>query len=513
MAITSTVLSQVLLSLHPPAPAVPLRFGVPLPAARLGAGLRVEGPPGVRMQWRPLQRRPDPRTGRLWIEICLSGAHGRVKIAARGAGPVGPEGGTAVRCEELASTTPERRTALSRWRWHSGEVDTVRRVAFLRRQAFVEPAKQGVAVTEADAAPAGIEFDGGESLTLGYQPSRFARAGISSRLWRRAGILPPGSRVGREFRTHLLKSLARIAELTGLRDVGDYRRGKGVMTNLEFDTALAFARLGLAEGHQGLLERAWRSATHSMDHDLDPHSKLLFAHGSDHRSRPGDPGHTWLAGILLVGCLAADRQLIRAAERIAHGLAEHPPQGQGYQERVRDLGWPLLEMEAWLRFADDAKVEAAVAVLVRRLLSKWNETDRVFEFGEGRRSKGVYYAPLWVTAGSLLPGLRAYAARTGDRSVRKMIQQSERRIADLIRNGKPGLPIRYLLAGGKVLRQTRVSGVPSGFLLLEGLPPAALRRCLERRQVRQALRQVPSDDDVNLITSWTMVGRCWWIQG
>lgn len=536
MAILATILSQVLLTLNPAAPAVPLRFGFPLPADKLNRGLRVAGPVGVRMQWRPLQRRPDPHTGRVWIEFCVTGAHGKVKILAGGAGPVDRDGGEVARFQQLLNETPERRTRLRRWHWGGGVVDTVRRIEFRRRQVFTEQLAEvgaevgaragsavkavgdpGSGVAEPGVAgsgvpePAGPVFGVGEAVTLGYDPVRFTAARISSRSWRRAGVLPPGGRWGREYRTRLLNTLSYIVELDGLRDAGDYRRGKGVMTNLEFDTALAFARLGLAEERPGLLNRAWRSACHSVDHDLDARSDLQFPHGPDHRTRAADPGHTWLAGILLAGCLAADEHLIRSAGRIALGLARHPPQAEGFLERVREVGWPLLEMETWLRYADDPEVERAVAALVRRLVSKWNARNHLFEFGEGRRNKGVYYAPLWVTAGTLLPGLRAYHARTGDQGVVKLIHQSERRIADLVRNGRPGLPVRYLIADGKVLRDTRIGEVPSTFLLLEGLSPALLRRCLDRSQTRDALHGVPRTDDPDFVTSWTMVGRCWWI--
>src|SRR5690606_15079637 len=110
-----------------------------------------------------------------------------------------------------------------------------------------------------------------------------------------------------------------------------YGRSNGVVTNLEFDTALGFARLWLAHEDPALLRRALDSARHLIDRDLDADG-LPFRHGKDHRVAANEPGHTWLAGLLLVGCLSADDELIAAAGTIARGLARRPAQG-GEDER------------------------------------------------------------------------------------------------------------------------------------------------------------------------------------
>jgi hypothetical protein len=497
MSLLTIAITQVILTCHAPGPK-PLRFGFPLPAKQLERGLRIAGPPGVCLQWRRLQRRPDRVTGRLWVELCIAGGasrgKSRVRILAGGRHATDPAKGDVVRREIDVQSPEGRREETVRWRWRCGVVDEIRYVTFGGASEFE-----------------GEDFSAGESVTTGLDAERFVLSGVSSSQWRSAGVLPKGGTIGREYRRRLLQVVARLPELGTLRDRGDYRRSREVMTNLEFDTTSVFARLGLAEGKGGLLKKALRSAYHSADHDLDARTSLLHRHGKDHRHGPPDPGHTWLHGILLVGCLAAEERLINTARRIARGLARHPGMGEGRDDRIRDVGWPLAEMEAWLRFENDPEVAGAVEGLVERLRRRFDKRHGVFRFGEGERRRGVYEEPLWVTAGSLMPGLRAYVARTRHREVRDILRRMERAVADLIRVGKPGLPVRAWLAGGEVYRHARVSGTPSVFMVLEGLNPSDLRRCLNRRLVTSALGEVPAFDDPDLPTSFTIVGRCAWI--
>ena len=496
MILTSLLVSQVLLTCHP-APGTPLRFGFPLPGESLGSGLRVRGDPQARLQWRSLQDRPDPYTGRVWVELCIVGSGRRVQIVVGGSGPSDPALGAVVRREAQVREDADRRTRTVRWRWLTGEVDEVEYTEFLTRHEYLEEV-----------------FGAGESLTRGLDPVRFTASGVRSRDWRRVGVLPPGGGLGREYRRHLLTLAPRLVQLQTLRDRGDYQRSGGIMTNLEFDTSLALARLALAEDgdvRTDLLRWALRGALHTVGQDLDARTNLCFEHGVDHRSGRPDPGHTWLSGVLLLGCLTGDETLLNAARRIARGLARHRPVPDSNRDRVRDLGWPLLEMENWLRFADDPEVEAGVDRLISELVSRWDEDDGVFRFGEGERRHDVYAEPSWVTAGCLLPGLRAYLRRRPHREVAAMVGEVERRIADLVRNGRPGLPLRFWVTDGEVVGQSRQMGMPGGFMLLEGLPPAALRRCLDRGMVRDALLEVPAADDEDLATSFSIVGRCLWI--
>jgi hypothetical protein len=95
--------------------------------------------------------------------------------------------------------------------------------------------------------------------------------------------------------------------------------------------------------------------------------------------------------------------------------------------------------------------------------------------------------------------------------VRELIAQTERRLASLLCDGKPGIPVRYLCVGGAVIRATRTERTPSGFMLLEGLALRDLRRGLGRGQVGAALLDVPALEDPDLPTSFTIAARCWWV--
>ncbi|MCA8955304.1 MAG: hypothetical protein KDC87_04475 [Planctomycetes bacterium] len=498
MGVVAVVLGQLLFSLQPEQEL--LRFGIPLPDQHLAAGLRVARGRGS-LQWRRLQARPDPHTGRTWVELCVRVPGARrggplLHVYAGGVGAVDPERGDVVRRTVEDRLAADGRVHEEVWRWCSGQLDRSCTTEFAARTDLGD----------------GEAFLAGESLSSGGVPDRFLAAGIAPRTWRRVGLLPRGGTLAADLRQRLLRTATRLHEEQTRRGSGDYRRSKGVVTNLEFDTTLALARLGMATGDRVLLARAWRAARHSVDIDLDPNTGLHHRHGLDHHSGPADPGHTWLSGVLLVGCLAAEERWIAAAQRIARGLARHPPGGQGRDDRVRDVGWPLLEMETWLRFADDREVAAACAGLVGRLLRRWDDANGVFRFGEGIRSRSpVYEEPLWVTAGCLVPGLRAYELRTRDRRVAEVLAVLQRRVRQLVLNGKPGLPLRCWLRAGQIVGQARVGGTPSGYLLLEGLAPRDLSRCLRRGPVRSALGDVPGEDDVDLPTSFTMAARCWWI--
>ena len=486
---------QVLLTLHPGGVA-PLRFGFPLPEKALARGLRVTGASGARLQWRRLQPRADPDTGRVWVELCVTGRASRLDVRAGGAAATVPERGMVVRRTRQVRIEAGRRRQTVRWRWrHSGEVDETVYIGFLQRQIH----------------SSGEVFGAGEGLTEGGAPQRFSTVGIRATAWRRAGVLPAGGRLGREYRARLAELVPRLKELTGLRGRGDYGRSRDVVTNLEFDTTLGLVRLGLATGNPAVLERARRSALHLVDRDLDSRTGLLFRHAKGHRSGAPDPGHTWLSGLLLLGCVAADERLIGAARLIARGLARHPAPGQGEDDRVRDVGWPLLEMETWLRFEDDPEVAAACRRLVHDMLRRWDPGAKVFRFGEGGGARRTYEEPLWVTSGSLLRGLAAHHRRSRSARVAGVLRDLRGRLRKLLLAGRRGLPLRCWVRGGRVVSASRQAGTPAGFMLLDGLAPADLRRCLSRRQVRRALLEVPGADDPDLATSWSIVARCWWI--
>src|SRR5262249_28372034 len=157
---------------------------------------------------------------------------------------------------------------------------------------------------------------------------------------------PPDQGLARVLRPWLQQVAQALIELPGARGAGDFGRSGGVVTNLEYDTTWALLRLALALADEDLLLRARRCAWHPIDRDLDAARGLPFAHGKEHRSSPAEPGHVWLRGLLWTAAVTADDELLGGARQIAHALAAMPARGEGRQERARDYGWPLQELEA-----------------------------------------------------------------------------------------------------------------------------------------------------------------------
>ncbi|MEM7198816.1 MAG: hypothetical protein AAF628_01020 [Planctomycetota bacterium] len=473
----------------------PVRFGVPLPADALQQGLRIADP-AVHLQWRILQPNPDPRTGRQWVELAITGGRGRLRLRAGGVGAIAADQGSVVRLEETTTEDDATRVVRRVHRWRTGEVDRCERVRF-RQRGWI----------------AAESFGAGEALTTSAAPTdgRWLRVHMDDATWMRAEVLPRTGSLGRDLRGRLAELVPALPQLPGLRGRGDYGRSKGVVTNLEFDTTLGFARLGLALQRRDLLQRALDSARHLVDRDLDRETGMPFCHGPDHRAYLPEPGHVWLTGTLLVGCLAADDALIRAARGMALGLARHPPRGQGRDERARDYAWPLLEMEQWLRFEPHPVVEQAANALGLDLLRRFDREAKVLRFGEGEQQDAVYFERAWLTGGCCLPALRAFARRTGSRRAHHAIEVMERRLLALVSTGGAGVPTHYWVRRGLVRNQARKQGGPAVFFYLEGLAPAALPRVLQRRNVRRALRDLPCAEDEDLATTWSIAARTTWI--
>ena len=491
--VAALLLSQVLLTFAVEGEG-PVRFGFPLPAQQLQRGLRVSVT-GARLQWRRLQGRPDPQSDRVWVELSVAGVRGRARLLAGGVGPSEEGCGAVVTVRTELESDRGWDLRRVRWRWCSGEVDE------LERRTFNELSEYG-----------GEVFDPGESLTLASPAltGRFLRVRIHSDQWRRAGVLPGTGRLSRRFRERLAELAIGLRELPGARGCGDYGRSGGVVTNLEFDTTLGFARLGLASSSPALLARALGSARHLADRDLHPRSGLPYRHGPGHRVMSPRPGHAWLAGLLLVGCMSADDLLIAAARTIAHGLARHPPPDEAAVERARDYGWPLHELEVWLRFSDDPVCRRAADAYSANLAGRWDARAGVMRFGEGER-RGFYEERAWITGGILVPALRLHLARRPDAELAGVVRVTERRLLQLMAGAAAGLPIRYRVSDGEVRGQLRLRGAVEGYMSLAGVAPAALMRCLSRSAVRRALLAIPDEDDPDLATSLSIAARSDWV--
>ena len=493
------LLAQSLLSLTIDDVA-PVRFGYPLPARALARGLHLEAPAGGRLQWSLLQEKPNPTTGRQWVEIAISGARGRVRVVAGGIGPVESGSGELVTVSTKEIVTSSRARTIRTWTWLDGTEDS------LDRTVYLAPAVD----------QSGEEFDTGEAASR-WSPdliSRRLRARIPTSAWRVAGVLPRARSRGGELPDQLLEVLRFLPRCRGARGAGDYVRGEGTVTNLEFDTALAFAQLALATGSRDAIGRAHESAHHLIDRDLESTSGLPFRHGSGHRSARPEPGHVWVRGLLLTGCLFADRVLIEQALTIARSLGPFATTYQArerWEERARDIGWPLFELEHVLRFADTPALRRSADALADELMKRWDPIEGVFRFGEGESRGRAYKERCWLTAGILLPGLREYHRRTGDRRVEAVIEKVETRLVRLIKSGRKGIPLRYWVRDGSVFGVLRARSVPECFLLLDGLGTRARNKCLRRGSVRSALESTLDPMHPDLATHFTMIARCSWI--
>ena len=345
MIALACVAAQSLLTLQLPAD-VPVRFGVPLPARRLERGLSLRGAPGAVLQWRPLSLDAAADPERIWVEIAVLGGSGRARLVAGGQGPSprgtpGPCYTERVETRErpadaTADTTSEggegalgdRPTLHVHTReWRDGRVD--------RLEVVEHPNGTRVVTT----------VDGWLEPALAVP--------LATDHVQRAGFLPAGHEaVGREWFDRLT-ALVPAVERTrceGPEGRGDHRRGD-VVTNNEFDTPLAWLRLGLGSRNGDALRAAWHGARHTAGVDRDRRSGLPHRHGADHRRVAPEVGHVWIDGMLQVGLWFADDTLLDAARDTARALAErmrHREARGGPFDRLRDEAWPLHELERHL---------------------------------------------------------------------------------------------------------------------------------------------------------------------
>ena len=245
----------------------PVRFGYPLPVASLRRGLRV-APRTAQLQWRLLHDKPDPVTGRLWVELAVTGARGPVRLLSGGRAPADADGGDLLTVHRSEVQQPGRRVRRTQWRWSTGEGDERITTRFARSTEH-----------------RGERFDAGESWTR-CSPDlwgRWLRVRISARAWRRAGVLPRSDSLARSYREKLVEAASWLRELPGLRGRGDYGRSGGVVTNLEYDTTLAFARLGLVAENAALREQLPSAESLPDDPELIEQMKAMgYIGGGDH---------------------------------------------------------------------------------------------------------------------------------------------------------------------------------------------------------------------------------------
>jgi hypothetical protein len=471
----------------------PARFGATVPQRVLDSGLTLMGP--GQLSWRPLPL-CAPKD-QCWVEVAVSGTGRRVRMQLGGPAPL-----SALQHKDLAMARDEATTAVhertSEWHFADGTVDTQRVLTFA-----------------SDVEWRGEKYTAGEMLTEESEglPRRCLSLLTLPRVqFERMGLLPPAGRLGQEVRAHLRRAAAALVELPGRRGAGDYARSGGVVTNLEFDTTLALLRLALALGDETLLLAARRSALHLCDRDIDSRTGLPFQHGPDHRINAPAPGHAWLQGLLWMGALCADERMLTVAAQIARGLASAPPMAQGSGERARDYAWPLLELESYLQLRPDPVVALAATEMALAIAARYRPELHTFCFGEGSFTEGDgYFERGWLSAGVVLPALRAHLARRPDPELRRAVDDVTAALLERIGQGRGGLPTHWRIVRGGTFAEHRAERDPKAFFMLEALPVADLRQLLQRSHVQRGLSETPALDDPDLATSFTMIARCAWV--
>lgn len=495
----------------------PMRFGVAVSASVLEDGLSLAGRGAL--QWRRLPvgvgdvgsgdvGSGDVDSGdvaadqAVWIELAIVAPRGPVRVMMGGAGPSADGRGPA-----YVATSETRRLAygterVQRWQWVDGTVDERVRTSFTAR-----------------AELHGEIYEIGEGLTT-------TTAGLAERAtfwWRRGrkhaaacGLLPPrrgGSGTCKTVRKHLQSVVRHLIEMGGRRGAGDFRRSAGEVTNLEFDTTLALLRCAVGNADARAWQLALRAAGHLRDRDLDVRSGLPFLHGATHRGQAPEAGHVWLQGLLWVGLLTADDEALAAARGIGRALALRLPMGTGRNERLRDYAWPLLQLEALLQVDPAVPVAAAADRLAASIEARFDAASGTFRFGEGELGGGVYLERAWLTAGLLLPALRAHMRRSGAerRDLADKVRVVAGTISAAIGSGARGLPTHWRIVRGRRSAVHYERGTARVAWLLEGLDRRTQAKLLGRSSMRRTLAETPRLDDPDLPTGFTLLARCRWV--
>jgi hypothetical protein len=475
----------------------PMRLGLCVSASAIKNGLSLAGR-GV-MQWRRL-----PVGGadakRVWIEVGVVAPRGKVRLVSGGVGPC-PSG----RGPAYVFTRQERQLdvgmeTVERWQWVDGSLDERIRLVFDGRTERM-----------------GEVYLGGEGLTRQTGGlSHRARAWFcdGQMMARRCGLLPMDRFQGnatRSIQRHLRSCVHQLQEMAGQRGQGDFQRGNDEVTNLEFDTILALIRcaIGLQDEHAWLM--AQRSMRHFLDRDLDRRTGLPFRHGLRHRSVAPDPGHVWLQGLLWVALLTADDAALVTACEVAHALALQSPVAKGRFERARDYAWPLLEMEALLTFHSTMRLTAAANRHAAAIAGRFDPLANTFRFGEGELGGEVYLERAWLTAGLVIPALKAHLRRVQSVKIRASIQAVEDALMKQIGRGSRGMPTHWRITNGRVHAVHYERAAARGAWLVEPFGLREQRRIFGNSAVRRTMAKTPSLKHADLATEFTKMARCVWV--
>ena len=497
-------LAQTLLTFEVDGPG-PVRFGVPLPTAGLERGLRLEGHPRPRLQWRLLQNDPGLDSDRLWVEIAADGIEGKARLCAGGVPP--HSSGEPSLVESEFEERFDRIVSVSH-RWDSGLVDSL----------VLHTVESETVTANGEKS----EFGPGRSGALLARWSdgfieRRSRVRISNRFWCREGLLPERRSLSRDLLVALRNGERRFDECEAPGPVGrgdSVRFGREV-ANGEFDRAFGCLRLALRSGEGGWWRRAYEAARHLADVDVDHASGLPFRHGPHHRLRDPELGHVWVRGLREVALCFADRQLLRVARRMARSLAERVRSRRGAtgeRDRLRDEAWPLWELELHLRFEHADPLELACDHVLDSIRRRWDPEALVFRYGEGEPVRGEsYYDRIWQSCGLLLPALRLARRRGAWPESQNVEAQIEERFETLVESGRAGFPLGVRVRNNEQFRATFGRESFEALLAFDGLSIGKQRRLF--RRLRSALESALSEKSDDFATRFIVACRCDFVVG
>ncbi|MGE0141793.1 MAG: hypothetical protein AB7I19_01880 [Planctomycetota bacterium] len=476
-----------------------VRFGLPIDPIVLERGLRLEGDRGAELEWSLLLEVPPTHGDLIWIEVVIVGHDGPGKLRIGGVSPSLPQQRRLCREVTVANAVAGAKVTGTRWEFVDG--------------AILERSRLRLSVDAGEHLAGDVQSHESEGL-----PERTTRVRIAQDHWVRCGILPRQDGSGARLRASLLDALRHLPRAPGPRGRGDHLRRRqsegadeATVTNNEFDTALAFVRLGLLSGDPLLLTKARECAWHLCDIDLDARSGLPCRHGRDHRSAPPETGHVWVHGSLLTALCFADRELLREVLGVATALAARvraAERAQGSFDRLRDEAWPLLELEAVLHMVHLPPIATACDELASRIDARFDPALRTWRYGEGEtRGHTIYKDRIWQTLGILVPALQAHAHRTGRFDPSDRAAALSKDYAALALDGGDRVPLSVMRAGDDLFGEVGAIDAAEITLLLDGLPAPLRARLVKRGPFRRAMDRMLDREASDLATRATIVGR------
>jgi hypothetical protein len=219
-----------------------------------------------------------------------------------------------------------------------------------------------------------------------------------------------------------------------------------------------------------------------------------------------------LQGLLWLGLVTADDELLAAAKSIGLALALHPSASAASSERLRDFAWPLAELEALLRWWPDPRCAQSADRCALAIAARWDAGQGRFRFGEERQPDGSVLERGWLAGGLLIPALRAHLRRRPAADLAASVAAAGSRLVATIGSRGEGVPTHWRIdAAGRPFAVHRATGTASACVVLDALAPRELATVLARSTVRRAVADAPGPDDPDLPTSFTLVARCDWV--